>query len=259
MRGDDAPAGARALDAWRQLTENAPASDERIRPIGRVPGPQRGPTRTMLCGGIALSHSHHRPAIHRPVLTLGKDARARIKHQRPLVLWLTGLSGAGKSSIADRVEQKLWRCGCHTMLLDGDALRSGLNRDLTFSDAARAENIRRTAEVARLMLEAGLIVICSLISPFRRERLEARRLFGADEFLEVFVDAPLEECMRRDPKGLYARAVAGEIPDFTGISSPYEAPESPEIHLRTDLDDVDTLAERVLDALRQRGAIARTA
>ncbi|KMO17811.1 adenylyl-sulfate kinase [Methylobacterium platani] len=187
---------------------------------------------------------------------LGKRARAELKGQKPLILWMTGLSGAGKSTIAGRVEEALWRCGHHTMRLDGDDLRFGLNKDLTFTDAARIENIRRTAEVAKLMLEAGLIVICSLISPFRRERMLARQLVEADEFLEVFVDTPLAECMRRDPKGLYARAVAGQIPHFTGLTSPYEPPEAPEIHLRTDAHDADALAGQVLEALRQRGAIA---
>lgn len=188
------------------------------------------------------------------VSTIGKGARAEQKGQKPLILWMTGLSGAGKSTIANRIEEKLWRCGHHTMLLDGDNLRFGLNGDLAFMDADRIENIRRTSEVARLMLEAGLIVICSLISPFRRERMLARRLVGADEFLEVFVDAPLDVCQRRDPKGLYARALAGEIPNFTGISSPYERPEAPEIHLRTDIADVDALADQVLEELRRRGA-----
>ena len=194
------------------------------------------------------------PAVLRAVPTIGKRVRAELKGQTPLILWMTGLSGAGKSTIATRVEERLWRCGHHTMLLDGDNLRFGLNSDLTFTDADRIENIRRTAEVAKLMLEAGLIVICSLISPFRRERMLARQLVGADEFLEVFVDAPLDVCRQRDPKGLYARALAGQIPNFTGISSPYEPPEAPEIHLRTDVDDVDALAEQVLDVLRQRGA-----
>ncbi|WP_342779015.1 adenylyl-sulfate kinase [Methylobacterium terricola] len=196
--------------------------------------------------------------IRRAALTLGKRARAELKGQKPLILWMTGLSGSGKSTIADRVEDKLWRCGYHTMLLDGDNLRFGLNRDLTFTDSDRIENVRRTAEVARLMLDAGLIVICSLISPFRRERMLARQLVGEDEFVELFVDTPLDECIRRDPKGLYARALAGEIPNFTGLTSSYEPPDAPEIHLRTDRHDVDTLAEQVLGELQRRGAIARS-
>lgn len=199
------------------------------------------------------------PVVQRPALTVGKEARAGVKGQAPLIVWMTGLSGAGKSTVANRVEEKLWRQGRHTMLLDGDSLRFGLNKDLGFTDADRVENVRRTAEVAKLMLEAGLIVLCSLISPFRRERALARQLVGPGEFLEVFVDAPIEECRRRDPKGLYARALAGQIPNFTGISSPYEAPEAPDLHLQTDIHDVETLADRVLDELRHRGVIAGAA
>ena len=199
------------------------------------------------------------PVVQRPALTVGKEARAGVKGQAPLIVWMTGLSGAGKSTVANRVEEKLWRQGRHTMLLDGDNLRFGLNKDLGFADADRVENVRRTAEVAKLMLEAGLIVLCSLISPFRRERALARQLVGPGEFLEVFVDAPIEECRRRDPKGLYARALAGQIPNFTGISSPYEAPEAPDLHLQTDIHDVETLADRVLDELRHRGVIAGAA
>ena len=199
------------------------------------------------------------PVVQRPALTVGKEARAGVKGQAPLIVWMTGLSGAGKSTVANRVEEKLWRQGRHTMLLDGDSLRFGLNKDLGFTDADRVENVRRTAEVAKLMLEAGLIVLCSLISPFRRERALARQLVGPGEFLEVFVDAPIEECQRRDPKGLYARALAGQIPNFTGISSPYEAPEAPDLHLQTDIHDVETLADRVLDELWHRGVIAGAA
>ena len=167
---------------------------------------------------------------------------------------MTGLSGAGKSTIAVQVERKLVERGRHTMLLDGDVLRTGLNRDLGFSDADRVENIRRTAEVARLMVEAGLIVICSLISPFRAERLAARRLLPDGAFLETFVDTPIAECIRRDPKGLYARAMSGLIPHFTGISSAYEPPEEPELHLRTLDHDVDALADQVIAQLLRRGA-----
>ncbi len=212
---------------------------------------------TSLDGPPALSPGA--PVVQRPALTVGKEARAGVKGQAPLIVWMTGLSGAGKSTVANRVEEKLWRQGRHTMLLDGDILRFGLNKDLGFADADRVENVRRTAEVAKLMLEAGLIVLCSLISPFRRERALARQLVGPDEFLEVFVDAPIEECRRRDPKGLYARALAGQIPNFTGISSPYEAPEAPDLHLQTDIHDAETLADRVLDELRHRGVIAGAA
>ncbi len=194
--------------------------------------------------------------MQRPTLTLDKHARAATKNQAPLILWMTGLSGAGKSTIANRVEERLWQQGRHTMLLDGDNLRFGLNKNLGFTDADRVENVRRTAEVAKLMLDAGLIVICSLISPFRRERILARQLVGPSEFLEVFVDAPIEECRRRDPKGLYARALAGQIPNFTGISSPYEAPDAPDVHLRTAVYDVETLVGQVLDEVGRRSVIA---
>jgi len=149
------------------------------------------------------------------------------------VLWFTGLSGSGKSTIANLVEKQLHALGRHTYLLDGDNVRHGLNRDLGFTDADRAENIRRVAEVARLMVDAGLIVLVSFISPFRAERQFARSLFAEGEFLEVFVDTPMEECERRDVKGLYAKARSGQLPNFTGIASPYEPPEQPEVHLRT--------------------------
>lgn len=202
---------------------------------------------------LACAERPAAPTVIRTVATIGRDARAHAKRQKPVILWMTGLSGSGKSTVANRLEEALCRCGHHTMLLDGNNLRAGLNKDLAFADADRVENVRRTAEVARLMLEAGLIVICSLISPFWRDRMLARQLVGPDEFLDVFVDAPLDLCRQRDPKGLYARALAGQIPTFTGISSPYEPPEAPEIHLRTDADDVDALTGQVLEALRHRG------
>jgi bifunctional enzyme CysN/CysC len=156
-----------------------------------------------------------------------------MKNQRPAVLWFTGLSGSGKSTIANLLEKKLHATGRHTYLLDGDNVRHGLNRDLGFTDADRVENIRRVAEVAKLMADAGLIVIVSFISPFKAERRMARELMVGGEFVEVFVDTPFEECARRDPKGLYARALKGEIKYFTGVDSPYEAPENPEVRLKT--------------------------
>jgi len=171
--------------------------------------------------------------IHWQALTVDKLARARTKLQKPLCLWLTGLSGAGKSTIADLLERRLHAEGRHTFVLDGDNVRHGLNRDLGFTEADRVENIRRVAEVAKLMVDAGLIVIVSFISPYRSERASARSLFEPSEFCEIFVDTPLLECERRDPKGLYAKARRGEIKNFTGIDSAYEPPEAPEITLKT--------------------------
>jgi bifunctional enzyme CysN/CysC len=185
-------------------------------------------------GAGMIQHALRRAEnIHWQSLDVGKRARADLKHQRPAVFWFTGLSGSGKSTIANLLEKKLHAAGRHTYLLDGDNIRHGLNRDLGFTDADRVENIRRVAEVAKLMADAGLIVIVSFISPFKAERRMARELMAGGEFIEVFVDTPFEECARRDPKGLYARALKGEIKNFTGVDSPYEAPENPEIHLKT--------------------------
>ncbi len=183
--------------------------------------------------------------VHWQALDVNQQARATIKQQTPKCLWFTGLSGSGKSTIANLVEKRLLAEGKHTYLLDGDNVRHGLNRDLGFSDADRVENIRRVAEVAKLMVDAGLIVIVSFISPFREERRMARELFAAGEFIEVFVDTPLEECERRDVKGLYAKARAGQIPNFTGIDSPYERPEQAEIVLDTTAHTPEFLAEQV--------------
>jgi bifunctional enzyme CysN/CysC len=193
--------------------------------------------------------------IHWQALTVGREQRAALKEQIAAVLWLTGLSGAGKSTIADIVERKLLAGGRHTMLLDGDNVRHGLNRDLGFTDADRVENIRRVGEVAKLMAEAGLIVICSFISPFRAERRMVRELTAPVAFLEIFVDTPLDECIRRDPKGLYAKARAGRLEHFTGLDSPYEPPEMPEIRMTTIGVTADAAAERVLEELRDRGII----
>ena len=185
-----------------------------------------------------------------------KEARAALKGQRPAALWFTGLSGSGKSTIANLLDRKLHALGRHTFILDGDNVRHGLNRDLGFSEADRVENIRRAAEAARLMVDAGLIVIVSFISPYRSDREAARERFAPGEFIEVFIDTPVEECRRRDPKGLYARADQGLIRNFTGVSAPYEAPENPEIRLPTTEATAERLAERVLEELRRRAVIA---
>ncbi len=188
---------------------------------------------TVACGTLDFGLRRDRN-VHWQQLDVDRAARARVKGQTPRCLWFTGLSGAGKSTIANLVERRLLADGYHTILLDGDNVRHGLNRDLGFTDADRVENIRRVAEVAKLMLDAGLIVLVSFISPFRAERRMARDLIGEGAFMEVFVDAPLAVCEARDVKGLYARARAGKLANFTGIGSPYEAPEAPEIHLHSD-------------------------
>jgi bifunctional enzyme CysN/CysC len=194
--------------------------------------------------------------IHWHESAISPQQRADLKGHLPAVLWFTGLSGAGKSTIANLLEQKLLALGCHTMLLDGDNLRHGLNRDLGFTDTDRVENIRRVGEVARLMSDAGLIVICAFISPFRADRQMAREIAAPRPFLEVFVDTPIAECIRRDPKGLYAKAQAGAIPNFTGIDSAYEPPESAEIQLATIDHDAEALADQLVEELRRRAVLA---
>lgn len=187
--------------------------------------------------------------VHWQALEINKSSRATLKQQTPRCIWLTGLSGSGKSTIANLLEKRLYAEGKHTYLLDGDNVRHGLNRDLGFTEADRVENIRRVAEVAKLMVDAGLIVLVSFISPFRNERQMARQLFAEGEFIEVFVDTPLDECERRDVKGLYAKARRGELKNFTGIDSPYEAPDAAGIHLRPALYSVEVCVEQVLGAL----------
>jgi bifunctional enzyme CysN/CysC len=193
--------------------------------------------------------------VHWQALDVNKRARAELSHQKPCVLWFTGLSGAGKSTIANLVEKKLHAEGRQTYLLDGDNVRHGLNKDLGFTDEDRVENIRRVAEVARLMVDAGLIVLVSFISPFRAERRLARSLVEGGEFFEVFVDTPLAAAEARDAKGLYKKARRGELKNFTGIDSPYEAPENPEIKLDTTVLGAEAAAERVIAHLREAGII----
>jgi bifunctional enzyme CysN/CysC len=207
---------------------------------------------TVACGMLhfALRRSLN---IHRQHLDVSRETHAQIKGQRPAVLWFTGLSGAGKSTIANLVEKKLVARGRHTFLLDGDNVRHGLNRDLGFTDADRIENIRRVGEVARLMADAGLIVLTAFISPFRAEREMVRKMVPEGEFIEVFVDTPLAEAEKRDSKGLYAKARAGELKNFTGIDSPYEEPEAPEIRNDTTKLSADEAADLILYELLNRG------
>ena len=209
---------------------------------------------TVGCGMIAFA-LRRSTNIHWQSLKIDKAARASLNAQKQCILWFTGLSGAGKSTVADLVEQTLHRLGRHTMLLDGDNIRHGLNRDLGFTQEDRVENIRRVAEVAKLMVEAGLIVLVSFISPFRSERRMARDLVGEDEFIEIYVNTPIEICEARDPKGLYKLARAGKLPNLTGLGSPYEPPEKPDISLDGGGQSPADLAQQVLDVLRQRGIV----
>lgn len=201
--------------------------------------------------GAGMLHFALRRAqnVHWQAIDVNRDAHAALKGQAPRVLWFTGLSGAGKSTIANLVERRLHALGRHTYLLDGDNVRHGLNRDLGFTEADRVENIRRVAEVAKLMLDAGLITLVSFISPFRAERDMARALAGEGNFLEIFVDAPLSLAEQRDPKGLYQKARRGELKNFTGIDSPYEAPEAPDIHVDTRVESAEAAAERIVEVL----------
>lgn len=179
------------------------------------------------------------------------ERRSALKNQRPVVIWLTGLSGAGKSSVANALELALCDAGNHTYLLDGDNVRLGLCKDLGFNDEGRVENIRRISEVSKLFIDAGLIVITAFISPFKRDRALARAVIGDELFIEVFVDAPLSECKRRDPKGLYKKVEQGLIKNFTGIDSAYEPPAKPDIRINTLEDNVDTCVAQILKYLKE--------
>ena len=201
---------------------------------------------------FALRRSHN---IHMQHVDVSKEARAELMGQKPVVLWFTGLSGAGKSTIANLVEKKLHARGRHCYLLDGDNVRHGLTKDLGFTEADRVENIRRVAEVAKLMIDAGLIVLTAFISPFRAERALARNMVSAGEFVEIFVDTPLDVAESRDVKGLYRKARRGELSNFTGIDSPYEAPESPELRVNTVARSPDEAADDVINYLQQSGKI----
>ncbi|MDY4426029.1 MAG: adenylyl-sulfate kinase [Helicobacter sp.] len=182
-----------------------------------------------------------------------KEQRSKLKNQKPCVLWLTGLSGSGKSTLANALEQRLFTMGYHTYLLDGDNVRHGLNKDLGFDENSRIENIRRIGEVCKLFVDSGLIVLCAFISPFCKERQIIRELLDKGEYIEIFVDTPIEVCEKRDPKGLYKKARNGEIKNFTGIDSPYEAPKNPEIHIKS--ENLDENIETILKYLLQKGEI----
>ncbi|MDY5616832.1 MAG: adenylyl-sulfate kinase [Helicobacter sp.] len=182
-----------------------------------------------------------------------KEQRSKLKNQKPCVLWLTGLSGSGKSTLANALEQRLFTMGYHTYLLDGDNVRHGLNKDLGFDENSRIENIRRIGEVCKLFVDSGLIVLCAFISPFCKERQIIRELLDKGEYIEIFVDTPIEICEKRDPKGLYKKARNGEIKNFTGIDSPYEAPKNPEIHIKS--ENLDENIETILKYLSQKGEI----
>jgi adenylylsulfate kinase len=188
-------------------------------------------------------HEHH----------VSKEERAAIKGQKPCVLWFTGLSGSGKSTIANALEIKLNQAKKHTYLLDGDNVRLGLNKGLTFSDEDRVENIRRIGEVSKLFIDSGTIVLTAFISPFQKDRAQVREMMQVGEFLEVFIDTPIEVCESRDPKGLYQKARKGEIPNFTGISSPYEAPIQAEIHIKTDEKSIDESVSQIMIHLENVG------
>jgi len=202
-----------------------------------------------------IQHSTSEDLVFHPH-QVQKSDRASLKQQRPCILWFTGLSGSGKSTIANAVESRLLEMHRHTYLLDGDNIRMGLNKGLTFSDEDRVENIRRIGEVAKLFVDAGLIVLTAFISPFQRERDMVRNFVEEGEFIEVFIDTPLEVCESRDPKGLYKKAREGKIPNFTGISSPYEPPQKPEIHICNDKTALEDVTKQIIDHLQEKGYVS---
>jgi len=184
---------------------------------------------------------------------VNRKDREQIKNQKGVVLWFTGLSGSGKSTIANELEYQLNRMKYHTYILDGDNIRHGLNKDLGFTEEDRSENIRRISEVAKLFVYAGIITITAFISPFIKDRKEAKNIIGKENFIEVFIDTPLEECVNRDPKGLYKKAMKGEIKNFTGLDSPYELPVNPDIHINTTDNDINSSVDLIIQYLKDKG------
>ena len=230
-------------------------SFEHFRSTGAFMLIDRATNATVAIGTIAFP-LRRASNVHLQRMSVTKEVRAGLKHQKPAVLWFTGLSGSGKSTVANLVEVKLAAQHAHTITLDGDNLRHGLNRDLGFTDADRVENIRRVGEVSKLMVDAGLIVLSSFISPFEAERRMVRELLGPGEFVEIFVDTPLEICMQRDRKGLYKRALAGEIKNFTGVDQPYEVPDNAEIVLKPGDGTAEQMADRIVAYLRDNNIVA---
>lgn len=203
--------------------------------------------------GFAMNNPSSNIVWHQHFVT--QQDRAKQKQQAPCIIWFTGLSGSGKSTLANQLEYALFQMGKHCYLLDGDNVRHRLNKDLGFSEADRVENIRRVGEVANLMVDAGLIVITAFISPFQADRQLVREMARPGQFLEVFIDTPLEVCEQRDPKGLYQKARAGEITNFTGIDSPYEAPIAPDIHIHNHQISIEEVTQQLVDALTEKGIL----
>lgn len=227
---------------------------QNCQPLGSLILIDRVTNMTSACG-VVLKSLRRLENITLQKLDITRELRASQKGQKPVTIWMTGLSGSGKSTVANALEKRLVALGRHTMLLDGDNIRLGLNRNLGFREADRIENIRRISEVAKLMNDAGLIVITAFISPYIRDRRTAREIIGTDSFLEVYVSTPLEECERRDVKGLYRKARDGELPDFTGISSPYNVPEEPDVVIDTSKTELEECVDAILQALKSRGLL----